>query len=347
MSRAGKRIIGKYISKDAGSPPIVKGITSLHSTWQDRNKTPKSIGFLLAEEKPQPYVPLTSGKIEDPIVLPSFDEFLQAKGAEFMVRKGKDELFYRIEKATDQLSKLRDTLNQKLALWNSPDDKRSRNRKSTHGRINLPTYRSQNNSIDNKKQRDLRSLINQYYEMPKYYSSPGDTSQSIHLSPLGNLSLSSEAEGGLEESLRNFYRSKAIENKKLSDILDKILVDRPYSIKEKLFLIQDDKQKYKNKHHSIEKFNEFRETIEHKKREKQYKSFQQAIAYLEILDEFKRKKHEPCDSELLLLELWKRMIEGGWVVTKEELAEMSSVLSYEENSFEPVRELIEKFEMNC
>ena len=252
------------------------------------------------DDKPQPYVSLTSGKIEDPITLPTFEEFLEAKGVEFMVRKGKDELFYRIENATEQLNKLKDTLNQKMTSWNANEDKRYRPRKATK------LFNIQKNDIsqsENKKQNDLRILMNQYYAMPIIYSSPNSTFHSTSNSANKSISLSSEAEGGLEESLRNFYRSKAVENKKLSDILDKITVDRPYSIKEKLELIQKDKQKYKNKHHSIEKFNEFRETVEHKKREKQFKNFQQAIVYLEILDEFKRRRYEPIDSELLLLEL--------------------------------------------
>ena len=202
--------------------------------------------------------------------------------------------------------------------------------------------------FEKKKNNDLRVLIGQYYEMPAYYSQLSAYSKSVNASFVGNsLSLSSEAEGGLEESLRNFYRSKAAENRKLSDILDKITIDRPYSIKDKVSLIQEDKEKYKNKHHSIEKFNEFRETVELKKRERQYRSFQQAIVYLEILDEFKRKRHEPSDSELLLLELWRRMAEGGWVISKEELNEMSTILSEEEINSKAVQYLLDKFLPIC
>ena len=256
MSRAGKRIVGKYMSKEASSPPIIRNINSLHTSWQDRTKTPKAISIEISEEKPQPYVSLTSGKIEDPIVLPTFEEFLEAKGVEFMVRKGKDELFYRIEKATEQLNKLRETLDLKLASWNNLEEKKHRNRKITQARPHTNLHKSE--CFEKKKNNDLRVLIGQYYEMPAYYSQLSAYSKSVNASFVGNsLSLSSEAEGGLEESLRNFYRSKAAENRKLSDILDKITIDRPYSIKDKVSLIQEDKEKYKNKHHSIEKFNEF------------------------------------------------------------------------------------------
>ena len=348
MSRAGKRTIGMYISKEASSPPIIRNISTLQTSWHDRTTSPRPWNLEFNDEKPQPYVPLTSGKIEDPILLPTFEEFLEAKGVEFMVRKGKDELFYRIEKAMGQLSRLRETLDIKLANWNSLEDKKHRNRKATNARIHLIPHKIEHHAIEKKKNNDLRSIIKQYYETPAYYASKARYSQSVRVSPAStNGSLSSEAEGNLEESLRNFYKSKAVENRKLSDILDKILVDRPLSIKEKISLIQDDKEKYKNKHHSIEKFNEFRETIEQKKRERQYKCFQQAIVYLEILDEFKRRRHEPSDSELLLLELWRRMVEGGWVINMHELEEMSHVLSPEELNSKPIQFLLEKFANIC
>ena len=156
------------------------------------------------------------------------------------------------------------------------------------------------------------------------------------------MSLSSEAEGGLEESLREFYRSKAIENKKLIDILEKISSERPFLIREKINLIQEDREKYKNKHHSIEKFNEFREKIEARRRARQIKNLTQALMYLEILDDFKRKRHEPSDTELLLLELWRRIISSGWVISKVETREIASVLSDEELGMKPVQILMEK-----
>lgn len=348
MSRAGKRTIGKYISKEAFSPPVIRNISSMHASWQEREKSPKMWSIGMTEEKPQPYVPLTSGKIEDPISLPSFEEFLEAKGAEFMVRKGKDELVYRIQKAMEQLGKLKDTLDVKLANWNNLDERRHRTKRITQTRMHFLTQKVEHHAVEKKKNNDLRVIIKQYYETPVIYPISHIKTRSTHNSPkYNNNSLSSEAEGNLEESLRDFYKSKATENKKLLDILEKIQVDRPHSIKDKISLIQDDKEKYKNKHHSIEKFNDFRETVEQRKRARQFANFQQAISYLEVLDEFKRKRHEPLDSELLVLELWKRMVEGGWVVSKEDLEEMSNLLSQEEISSKNIQFLLSKFAMAC
>lgn len=75
------------------------------------------------------------------------------------------------------------------------------------------------------------------------------------------------------------------------------------SLKQKVILIQEDKEGYKNQLHSIGKFNGFRGAVEYHKREIQLKNYQQAIIYLKILDDYKSSKHEPETPELYLLEL--------------------------------------------
>ena len=107
-------------------------------------------------------------------------------------------------------------------------------------------------------------------------------------------------------------------NKKLSDILYKVSLDRPLSMQRKVQLIQNDKEMYKIKLHSIEKFNSFRGIIENFKRKRQYKNHKQGLVYLEILDEYKRKKYEPNEAEFYILEYWKKMIEAGFIFSNKE-----------------------------
>jgi hypothetical protein len=343
MSRAGKRMVGGFISKEAGSPSIVKNMNSLSSTWQDGIKNCRFLNIDEIDEKPQPYVPLTNARIEDPIFLPTFNEFLQAKGAEFVIRKGSEEMFYKIDKAMERISKLAGTLDSKLAsLNNTTEEKKSR---KFRGRVFNFSQKSESNEVEVKENLELRKKLNQYYEMPLVYVKNKRTA-SAGQSPLF-AGLSSEAEENLEESLRDFYRSKALENKKLGDILDKIVKDRPLSIKEKVVLIQDDREKYKNKNHSIEKFNDFRERVEKKKRLRQFRNFNQGIAYFEVLEDFKKKKHEPSEPELLILELWRRIIESGWVIGRIEIGEITGILTPEEIAMKPVQILIEKICSCC
>jgi hypothetical protein len=232
---------------------------------------------------------------------------------------------------------LREILDQKLAGWNSLDEKMRKKR------ITQIVPRKEFCFAEHKKNEELRKLMNLYYAQPNVYTTRRKETQHGQVpAHHKSLSLTSEAEDGLEESLRDFYRSKAVENRKLKDILDNISMDRPFLIREKVSLIQEDHEKYKNKHHSIEKFNLFREKIEGIRRARQLKNFTQALMYLEILDDFKRKRHEPSDSELLLLELWRRIIESGCVITRVETREMTSILSEEELSAKPLQALLEK-----
>ncbi|CAG9334084.1 unnamed protein product [Blepharisma stoltei] len=332
LSRAGKRTIGPFISAEALDPPLIKAIKS--HNWKDGNKPLKVLkeGY---QEKPLPYVSLISGKVEKPIELPSYEEYLESQGADFIIKKGKNELLHRIEKAAEQLSKLKEELELKLKV---DDFKRNNFRRRTitdHQGLVSPIRKRDNEQIMNKTQ-DLKIMMNKYY--PASQRTPMPTSR-----PRTKFSLSSDVEYSLEESLRSFYTSKAAENKKLCDILMKMDADRPISIKKKIALIQDDKEGYRNQLHSIGKFNGFRGIVEFQKRENQYKNHKQGLIYLKILEDFKSKRHEPAIEELVLLELWKQMVEGGWPIGSYEFSKLLEVLNPEELKTRNLKILIEKF----
>ena len=324
------------------SPQIIK--ENLFSSINYRQNTPKITKNLdLFDEKPQPYVSLTNGKIEDPITLPSFEEFLGAKGDEFMPRKGKDELFYRINKATEKIDGLNEKLNQQISPFGFEEKKFLERRAFSIG-----NKRKTLKIITKNKKNDLRSMMNQYYTMPSYYNSPKPPKRpGSRLSNESPTVLSTEAENSLEDTLKLFYRTKAIEHKKLSDILYKVSLDRPLSMQRKVQLIQNDKEMYKNKLHSIEKFNSFRGIIENFKRKRQYKNHKQGLVYLEILDEYKRKKYEPNEAEFYILEYWKKMIEAGFIFSKKDLSEMVSSIPTNEKSKKETFLLIEKLNAIC
>ncbi|OMJ87635.1 hypothetical protein SteCoe_10643 [Stentor coeruleus] len=340
MSRAGKRSIGKYMSFSDTSP-LSKDMTALSTIVQGDSSRVRHTEF--TEEKPQPYISLTNGHIEDPIILPSFSEFLEAKGDEFIVSRGKDELFYRIEKAAEQIEKLKEILNNKHQRQIRDDKHLSHRRTSILPNGNKPHIK-ENQMIKIGKKNDLRRLMNQYYAMPCVYDTPKSHREMTNSTPNETCyTLSSEAEESLKETLKTFYKSKAVENKKLNDILEKLVIDRPFSIKQKLELIQKDREKYKNKHHSIEKFNNYREKIERNKREIQFKSYEQGLVYLEILDEYKRRRYQPKESELIVLELWKRMVEAGCLISKVDYDVIVSILTPEEKKNKEVQILLDKF----
>ena len=336
LSKAGKKTIGMYMSKNAGSPKIVSKLKNLSDSFRETHNF-RYYNFDEIDEQPQPYVPLTNAKIEDPIVLPTFTEFLQANGAEYVIRKGSEDLLFRIQRAIEKVGRLKEILESKAVNLPSSEEKKRKNKEK---RLVFGT-KLRVSANEHKKVYDMRKTLNQYYAMPKVYTRNTEKLPSIQSPRSVSMSISSEAEENLEESLRNFYQSKALENRKLSDILDRLKKDRPYSIREKLSLIQEDHEKYKNKNHSIGKFNKFREKVEKSKRAKQLLNYSQGLVYLEILDEFKVKKHEPTDPELIILEAWRKVVESGWLIRKEELQEIVNILTPEELSSKSVKYLLE------
>ena len=194
------------------------------------------------------------------------------------------------------------------------------------------------------KKNDLKALMNQYFHMPCLYDSPKSRKSGTCFIPSDRRTvLSSEAEEALESTMKNFNLTKAVENRKILDILDKINVDRPNIMKRKIKLIQSDKEKYKNKLRSIEKFNFFRDQVEKAKRDEQYKIYQQGLVYLEILDEFKRRRHNPGHAELVILAFWKRVVEAGCLITHNELHEVASIIAPKDIDTKDVQILIDKF----
>ena len=329
LSKAGKASVAKCMSAKRAS------LASYDHATLASEISPKFLITEVFEDKPQPYVCLTNGKIEDPICLPSFDEFLLSKGEDFNVKRGKDELFYRIDKATEQINRFKEHLQSK-AFGRIAEDKLRLLKQSSK-----QTTKEENPKSGKKN--DLKSIMNQYFKMPSLYDSPKVSRHQSSANPTTRSSIpTSDAEEALEGTLREFNQTKSIENRKILDILDKLRVDRPKTMKQKIQLIQSDKEKYKNKHHSIEKFKHFRGLIEKNKREDQFKIYQQGLVYLEILDEFKRRRHKPVQAELLVLTLWKRVLESGCVVTQTEFEEILAILAPFTNDLKDVHSLLDK-----
>ena len=329
LSRAGKHSVAKCMT--------ARRSNALNETTLFSDSSPSHFLTDTFDEKPQPYISLTNGKIEDPVTLPTYEEFLQSKGEEFNMLKGKDELFYRIDKATEQINRFKDLLKSKNFGKNF-EEKMKMKREPTKA------FKQTEDRVKIDKKNDLKALMNQYFHMPCLYDSPKSRKSGTCFIPSDRRTvLSSEAEEALESTMKNFNLTKAVENRKILDILDKINVDRPNIMKRKIKLIQSDKEKYKNKLRSIEKFNFFRDQVEKAKRDEQYKIYQQGLVYLEILDEFKRRRHNPGHAELVILAFWKRVVEAGCLITHNELHEVASIIAPKDIDTKDVQILIDKF----
>ena len=92
------------------------------------------------------------------------------------------------------------------------------------------------------------------------------------------------------------------ENQKLLDILNKIDLERPITLRQKVKLIQNDKERYKNDLHSLKKFEKFRLRVESNRKKRQSINQKQGLAYLNIIEGFRAQRYKPSPGELEILD---------------------------------------------
>lgn len=333
QNRAGKKTVSNLIENNA-CPPLYSTRTSLI------NESSKNLIFTSLTEKPLPYVSILNGKVEPPLQLPTYSEYLKSMGCEFYMISGKNELINRINKAKDQLDSLKFILENRLSPKRTTQTRhkltRGRNLKAQYTKV----FNNQNESenIDEliTKTHEVRNNIERLYSKKNKLGNVTDNAVNDYVSP----------EESLNETLRSFYQSKACENQKLVDILDRMKVDRPKSLKKKIFMIQGDSEKYKNQLHSIKKFDGFKESLEIEKRKTQLLCYRQGLFYLRLLDNFRYNKQQLSLAELSLLNNWKNLVEGGILITSAELAIMKEQLDLDDLNKQNVKDLLHKFVSN-
>lgn len=118
----------------------------------------------------------------------------------------------------------------------------------------------------------------------------------------------------VQRCMDHFSMAKNSQDRKLGEILQRLTLERPFVVKEKISLIQHDKEKFKDFSRSIEKFNQYRDIIEEKRVYRRKENNKQTELYSHMLEYMKNRKKEPTENQLLLLDIIKNVIEEGWVI---------------------------------
>ena len=264
MSRAGKRTVRQ--SLDDEFLPFNK---SFDKTLSSRSHTPKP--------KSLPYVSLTTGKLENPVTLPNFSEYLETKGSNYLKMKFNDELICRFNKATTRVTKFNEEFDAKASTFiKSLED---RNRRGTM--FKKPSNQNFNDGPSIKKRSVvIKGLIFDLNSNIKKKNHKDNFSNTKNL------------------SIQGFNTAKKNENQKLLDIINKMDLERPSILRQKVNLIQNDHEKYKNNLHSLKKFEKFRLTVESNRRKRQNVNSKQGAAYMNIIENFRSERHKPSLGEL-------------------------------------------------
>ena len=270
LSRAGKRTVGSVLGDEF--LPFNK---SIDKAINSRVNTPKPTSL--------PFVSLTTGKTENPMKLPNFSEYLENKGSNYLKLKLSEELIGRFDRATLGIKKFTDEFDSKVVLYNKSLEESSKRQNF----LRKPSF------IKNESQRNsivTRSIGIKNFSF--FSNSPKRTSRARF----------SKTQIGFEESAHDFNLTKMKENQKLLDILNKIDLERPITLRQKVKLIQNDKERYKNDLHSLKKFEKFRLRVESNRKKRQSINQKQGLAYLNIIEGFRAQRYKPSPGELEILD---------------------------------------------
>ncbi|OMJ71270.1 hypothetical protein SteCoe_30572 [Stentor coeruleus] len=313
MSRAGKRTIGQLLHDE--HLPFNQ---SFDKALSSRGNTPKP--------KSLPFVSLTTGKTENPMYLPGFQEYLENKGSNYLKKKYNDDILGRFDRASNSISKFKEDFEYKASNYiKAIDDKSKRAslfRKPSNGimvnELNISAVRRRSLVIKNL-------IFNTNAPAKKNHRATMIKTQPV-----------------FTDTVRGFNQATIIENQKFLDILNKIDLERPMILRQKVDLIQGDKERYRNNLHSLKKFENFRILVETQRRKRQNMNYRQGLAYMNIIEGFRTLRYKPSPGEMEVLEFWKRMVEYGWVVTQADLDEVQGILSNKGTLSESSELLIEK-----
>jgi hypothetical protein len=293
LSRAGKRVIGQVLKEENSSFS-----NSFDKTLSSRGGTPRPTVL--------PFVSFRTGRIESSTKLPQFQEYLENKGSNYMKMKYNDEILVRLDKASAKISKFKEDFDVKAS--NLIKNLEDRNKRASVLRTPAQTFDLKTSSLKNSK----RSSV-------FIQSSPGKTVRSPARYSRQALS---KTQPIFTDSVQGFNQARLKENQKLMDILSKIDLERPLILKQKVALIQNDHEKFRNRMHSLKKFENFRQSVESSRRSRQIQSKKQGVAYMNIIETFRIKRYKPSLGEIEVLDFWKQMVDLGWVITKNDLSEI-------------------------
>ena len=284
---------------------------------------------LLSNNNPLPHVSLYNGKIENPLNLPGFKEFIQKSSENEDI---KNPILEKIEKCEESLKDFERCINGLEVFCNSnPGVPWNNDKKVLYKLYDNPNYkasilRAYNDNLYGNKFRGKSNVSkNSLMQKNNSFSRSSDSSQIINKNPanvtdskLSPIREIRPATANYRESPENilkrcsdrFIKVKNFENRKLVSIFEKIKQTRPWFLRQKGEFIMHDSEIYKNKLYTLSKFKNMNRKIHSKQEKRLKKNKSQAKIYLEILEHL-NKKQNPSDLEVNFTLLIKNILEEG------------------------------------
>lgn len=326
---------GKPLRYAAVGPSVIEKIRTSNFIYLDdsiRASPSERTGLL-------PHVSIRTGKIKDPIELPSFKDYVKLE----KVKNPNDEAFERI----DQCNKKLDDFSKELTgletfishnpgvQWNSdkkvllqlhdfPEQKH----------LIIKAYNDQHQSSILRR-RMTKKISNHIKEKKTKddFQSKTPNPQAMIDSFLKKAQKITEDPGEVvRRCYARFRKAQENQDKKLISILESLNSTRAMHLKQKAQHIYNDTEKFKDKSYSLIKMSQIKKHLDLEQKIRLKKRKKQVVIYGRMMEFLKSKGPNPSEAEVNFIEILREILEEGWCISEGLIEEILSVTSEEDQN---------------
>jgi hypothetical protein len=283
------------------------------------------------ETRTLPHVSFISGRTAPSVTLPTYEQYCKtnhigvAKDDTGQYLRRVDQRIVRLEKLKKQLNGL-DVLLSAREPWDGDRDLLEKLGKHPGQKGTILKTRfceeSAEMSLKEKRQISMRrsAVIQKKYRQPR-----------VQLDKKRY-----ETENVLKICADQFESAKNRQAERLEDILQRLAIERPFQLKEKSRLFDTGKFSATN---SAQVFNSLRRTAESARGQRVEQARTQVTIY-ETMLRYLQTQSPPTDNQLLCLEVIRRILEEGWVLTLDVCDQISRVLDTSEPALHTLLDVV-------
>ena len=309
LTKAGKPVAA--LSDECCGYPVLERVAQM-STPQASSRPEGSTHKL-------PHVSLVNGKVKQALQLPTYQDYCVTHKVDF---KGptNDKILRHAKETIDRLEKLKRQINGlSILLESAPGTPWNHDKKVLY---KLDKYPSQRGAIikaySGLLEHGKKSLANEQKVAEKIEERRAEVfipQRSAATPP--PVRSGQDAYRLIRKRADDFAASQLQQNQKLIDILDRYEVERPFLIQRKTRLIANDKERFRDIGHALQRLHEYRREADDARSQRVERARTQVVLYERLLEHLKAQESQPTQAQLLCLDIVRGLLEEGWAVDRE------------------------------
>jgi hypothetical protein len=273
-----------------------------------------------------PFVSLKSGRIEKPLDLPTFEEYIESSA--LGMNASVDRAMKSIQRTQEHIISFKKKIE---AVKPSMEGRRRMSRISAAQSMSFEFSFGRKRGVSEDKTGGVRT------DLYRRTTEIADRLEKLHLVTIP--ATKPVKVRHRSEAAQKYVSNVASEENKLKRIVESILEERPVAIKRKLRLLSKDIDLLVGS--AISKMLEnARDIAEQERWDKRRLNLKQAEIYQNLLDGMRQRK-SPIWTELAVVEIIRRVLENGEIISHESIQLIREVLGSKSSQVEEVLELLE------